>query len=74
MKAMNDTFGLDGDDERAALVEEARAILAGDLPGRRPNRDHVAALLSMLDGSAWPPSPLGYGQLPLGLLPAEALH
>lgn len=54
-------------DERIELVEEARAILAGEFPGRRPSRDHLAALLSMLDGSPWPPSPVAYGQVPLAL-------
>jgi hypothetical protein len=61
-------------DERASLVEEARAILAGEMPGRRPSRDHVAALLSMLDGSPWPPSPVAYGQRALGLPAGEPLH
>jgi hypothetical protein len=70
---IDETVRPDETDERAALVEEARAILDSEL-AIRPNRDHLAAILSMLDGSPWPPSRTAYGQLPLRSPVAETLY
>jgi hypothetical protein len=42
----------DADAHRAALVEEARAIVAG--AALRPTREHLWALLAWLDGTSRP--------------------